>query len=281
MTAHYINGKNIRLLLLLVICSLSLLLGQCSPKTQDPVGGKGHIIITSDTILGSMVSSLLPQERYKIEPILPPGQCPGHYDVRLSDLERIKKAGLIIYFKGMPFMGKVSFDHSKTLLIDTEGNNWMTPDHYLYGINIIADNLTRIFPEDAHHILVKKENEIKRIRQETYTLKKKIQDAGITGKKVIASSMQKQPLEWMGFNVVADYSRPEAMTAKDVLNLIKIGKNNRVIIVVDNLQSGPDTGRGIAESLGIAHVILTNFPSEKGYVHTLNENVDKILEALR
>ncbi len=228
-----------------------------------------------------MVSSLLPQDRYRVEPILPPGQCPGHYDVRLSDLERIKMAELIIYFKGMPFMARIPSEFSKTLVIDAGGNNWMTPDYYIYGIELLSRNLSQIFLKDLDHIQAKKENEVKRLREETVTLKRKIQDAGFSGKKIIASSMQKQPLEWMGFTVVADYGRPEAMTAKDTINLIRIGKRNKVVLVVDNLQSGPDTGRGIAESLGVPHVILTNFPSEKGYLHTLKENIEIILKALK
>ncbi len=50
-------------------------------------------------------------------------------------------------------------------------------------------------------------------------------------------------------------------------------------MVVDNLQSGPDVGKGIAETLGVPHIVLTNFPSEKGYLATLIENVDIVLEA--
>jgi hypothetical protein len=46
---------------------------------------------------------------------------------------------------------------------------------------------------------------------------------------------------------------------------------------VDNLQSGPEAGKGIAETLGVPHVVLTNFPLEKGYLATLEGNVDAIV----
>ena len=35
----------------------------------------------------------------------------------------------------------------------------------------------------------------------------------------------------------------------------------------------------ILESLGVPHIVLTNFPSEKGYLVTLGENVDAIVAA--
>ena len=78
----------------------------------------------------------------------------------------------------------------------------------------------------------------------------------------------------MGFRVVGEYGRPEAMSAREVVRLSEIGKDQKAIVVVDNLQSGPDAGKGIAETLGVPHVVLTNFPSEKGYLATLGENVN-------
>jgi zinc transport system substrate-binding protein len=65
------------------------------------------------------------------------------------------------------------------------------------------------------------------------------------------------------------------------VRLAGIGKKNRAVLVVDNMQSGPDAGRGIAETLAVPHVTLTNFPSEKGYLATVEENVKTVLKVLR
>jgi zinc transport system substrate-binding protein len=92
--------------------------------------------------------------------------------------------------------------------------------------------------------------------------------------------MQKEVLQWMGLRVVGEYGRPEAMSAREVVRLSKIGKDQHAIAVVDNLQSGPDAGKGIAEALGVPHVVLTNFPSEKGYLATLEGNVDAVVAAV-
>jgi zinc transport system substrate-binding protein len=103
---------------------------------------------------------------------------------------------------------------------------------------------------------------------------------GIFGKAIVASSMQKEPIEWMGFRVVGEYGRPEAMSAREVVRLSKIGRDGHAILVADNLQSGPEAGKGIAEALGVPHVILTNFPSKRGYLATLEENVDAVVSAV-
>lgn len=176
-------------------------------------------------------------------------------------------------------MDKAGLDNETQILLDTGGRNWMAPDSYIYGLGILADELLKRFPEDREEIIKRKEDTIRAVKAESNSLMEKINEAGIFGKPIIASSMQKDPLEWMGFQILGDYGRQEAMSSREVVQLSKIGKDQKAIMVVDNLQSGPDVGKGIAETLGVPHIVLTNFPSEKGYLATLRENVDIVLEA--
>ncbi|MBA4390357.1 MAG: hypothetical protein C0399_05410 [Syntrophus sp. (in: bacteria)] len=238
-------------------------------------------IVASDSILSGMIASLLPQHRYSVEAILPPGQCPGHYDVKLSDIEKMKRAVLVVSFRGMPFMDKNRLDGGTQLLVDAQGRNWMAPDSYIYGLGLLAHELSKRFPEDKDNIMSRKEDTIRKVRTEANALIEKIKQAGIFGKPIITSSMQQEPLVWMGFRIVAEYGRPEAMSTREVVRLVKVGRDQRTIVVVDNLQSGPDAGKGIAEALRAPHVVLTNFPSEKGYLTTLGENVNAVLAAVR
>lgn len=237
-------------------------------------------IVTSDTILSGMIASLLPPDRYSVEAILPPGQCPGHYDVKLSDIAKMKKADLSVSFKGMAFLNKATPGGGPQLLVDAAGHNWMAPDSYLYGLHVLADELSKRFPEEKDEIMRRREETIRKVKAASNSLVEKIREAGILGKAVIASSLQKEVLEWMGFRVVGEYGRPESMSTREVVRLSKIGRDHQAIAVVDNLQSGPDAGKGIAETLGVPHIVLTNFPSEKGYLATLKENVDAVMAAV-
>jgi len=264
----------------IVVMALVCVFTGCSEKPQ---GGNAKIplsIMTSDTLLSGMITDLLPPNRYSVEAILPPGQCPGHYDVKLSDIEKMKKADLNVSFKGMSFLNKASPDGGAQLLVDAGGRNWMAPDSYIDGLGILADGLSKRFPEDRDEIMNRKENTIHAVKTESNSLIEKIKRAGIFGKPIIASSMQKDPLEWMGFRVLGNYGRQEAMSAREVVRLSEIGRDQKAIMVVDNLQSGPDVGKGIAETLGVPHIVLTNFPSEKGYLATLGENVNAIVSAV-
>lgn len=264
-------------ILILAIMALAFLLGGCSGRPTD-AQKTVRVIITSDSILSGMVASLLPSDRYAVEAILPPGQCPGHYDVKLSDIEKIKKADLVISLKGMPFMKPASPGDKAWLSLDTGGHNWMVPGAYLHGVNLLADLLSERYPEEKDGIISRKKDLVRQVTSTADALREKIRRSGLAGKCVIASSLQKEPLEWMGFRVVGEYGRPEAVSAREVVRLSKIGRESHAMLVVDNLQSGPDTGKGIAEALGVHHVVLTNFPLEKGYLVSLRENVDTVLD---
>jgi zinc transport system substrate-binding protein len=179
----------------------------------------------------------------------------------------------------MPFMDKAGVDDRSQFPGDAGGRNWMAPDSYIYGLGLLADGLSKHFPEDKTEIMGRKEHAIREVKAEASLLLQKIKQTGIFGKSIIASSMQKELLEWMGFRIAGEYGRPEAMSTRELVRLSKMGRDQHAIIVVDNLQSGPDAGKGIAETLGLPHVVLTNFPSEKGYLATLGENVDGIIAA--
>lgn len=273
--------KNDALWVFIAVMTLILLAQNCvaAPRGSNHLSKK--LIVASDSILSGILVSLLPPNKYQVEVILPPGQCPGHYDVKISDIEKMKRASLIVTFRGMSFLDQTVPTGNAHLIVDAGGRNWMAPDSYISGLGVIADELSKRFPDDKGEILRHKEAAARSIIQETTSIRGMIMDAQALGKPLIASSMQREPLQWMGFRVVADYGGPETMSAFEVARLSRIGKEQQVVAVVDNLQSGPDAGKGIAEALGVRHVVLTNFPSEKGYIETLKENARALLTALR
>jgi zinc transport system substrate-binding protein len=252
----------------------------CQKKTRDQERS-GISIVTSDTILSGMVVSLMPANSCSVSAIMPPGQCPGHYDTKLSDIEKIRSAGLVLSFRGMPFMEKAEVEAARHFLVDEKGRNWMAPHSYVIGLELIAKVLSTRFPEHQEQISARRSAAIREISERSDVLSAQIRKAGVFGTPVIASSMQKEPLEWMGFRVVGEYGRPEAMSAKEMVRLSQLGREKKAVAVVDNLQSGPEAGKGLAEELHVPHVVLSNFPSERGYGAILSENVDAMITAVR
>ena len=251
----------------------------CQNGTREKAPANKIKIVASDTLLSGMSESLLPSDRFEVAVILPPGQCPGHYDLKLSDIAMVKNADLVVSFRNMPFMQGADIDENRYFPVDSRGLNWMVPDAYIAGLATLADKFSELFPESAPLINKRKEQAVLEIAEKNAALGELIKSAGVGQKPVIASSMIKEPLEWMGFRVAGEYNRPESISAKEIADLVRTGKAELAILVADNLQSGPDAGKGIAEALGIPHVILANFPMENGYAATLEDNVNAVLTA--
>jgi len=91
-------------------------------------------------------------------------------------------------------------------------------------------------------------------------------------------------VQWAGFNTVAAYGRPDSLTPQAVKELVDKGREGKVTLIIDNMQSGKDAGAGIAEELASARVILSNFPG--GYENTetwekaIDYNVELLLESI-
>ncbi|MBP7766658.1 MAG: zinc ABC transporter substrate-binding protein [Syntrophaceae bacterium] len=273
MRSRFIGG------ILLLTIAAGLLVWMAGPAYAKTAKGR-CVIVASDTLLSGMAETLLPPDRYGVEAILPPGQCPGHYDVRLSDIEKMQKADLVICFNRMPFLQKAQAGSRARLVLDTGGRNWMAPESYLLGLQRLAGELARRFPHDRAEIARREKDAVYRIRAEMQKHRERLTRAGVAGRAVLASSLQEETLAWMGFSVAGVYGRPESLSAKDVARLMIIGRERQVAAVVDNLQSGPDTGKGLAEALGRPHVVLNNFPSAQGYSATLEDNVEAVIRAL-
>jgi len=253
----------------------------CQSGTREVGTAERIRIVASDTLLSGMSESLLPADRFEVTVILPPGQCPVHYDLKLSDIARVKNADLVVSFSGMPFMRGAEIDENRHFAVDPQGRNWMVPDVYIAGIEKLAARFSELFPE-YEPLIEERRNQIAReIAEKKNELNARIEHAAVGQKPVIVSAMIREPLEWMGFRIVHEYSRPESISAREIADIIRTGRAEEAVLVADNLQSGPDAGRGISEALGISHVTLANFPMENGYVATLNDNVNAVLAAVR
>ena len=105
----------------------------------------------------------------------------------------------------------------------------------------------------------------------------------LAGKKlpaVIAADQQAPFVASLGFRVVATFGRAEDFTAQGLTRLARVALDSSVGLVVDNLQSGPDAGRPLAEALKAKHITLTNFPLHGSYRQALLDNAAALAQAI-
>lgn len=234
-------------------------------------------IACTTSLIESIVREVGKEKIDLVTAIVPAGMCPGHFDLRPKDIVGIFQAKILLCHGWEGWIDKLldSVDSKELIFkrIDIEGN-WMIPEIHIQATEKITDVLCKV---DSDHCNYFKEN------AKEYILK--IQSIAVKIKKlkdirVISSRMQAPFLEWLGIKVVATYGRPDELTPSEMVRLIKIAKEEKVSLIVDNLQSGPNAGRQIAEEVKARHITLTNFPLRGSYIDSLEDNIKIIVQAL-
>ncbi|OYT61726.1 MAG: hypothetical protein B6U69_03080 [Thermofilum sp. ex4484_15] len=214
------------------------------------------MIICTTTVLASIVRDLA-NGRVEIYAIAPPSVCPAHYDVRPSDLSKVARANLIFYHGFEPWVKEIAkASGSRAILIKVSGP-WNTPSSlsakYIKMAKALAKYLHSDFNSSLTHCLYgisKVDNYLK-----NFSL-----THGFKGLPTVCALFQKPFLEYLGFRCIATYGPPEMVSLRTYLAIVANATKFHAVLVVDNLQSGTQLGKKIADALGIKEVALTNFP---------------------
>lgn len=238
----------------------------------------------------SMMETVLRQvggKHVQVSVLIPPSSCPGHYDLRPGDLAAVNRTGILFRHGWEAIVQRIQQAAGKPIRIHTVqvAGNWLTPELYIEAGKQVAHTLSQIDPANRAYYQRNSEQLRQQAQKVAQAVKQQVQSTGLVGTPVICSAQQASLLSWLGLEVVGTYGRTEDLTPTLLHQLIQEGKQRKIRLVVDNLQSGADTGVQLAKELGARHVVLSNFPG--GFPNTstweqcLRHNVDRLVLAVR
>lgn len=273
--------RSLALVLVMSIVTLLVIEG-CSHGPESRL----HVVATT-TMMESAIKEI-GGEHVAVTVLIPPGSCPGHYDIRPSDVRSIKRSRALFthgYEQFVPRLLESAGDCvPKVCKVSVQGN-WLIPDIYAEACHSVSRCMCGIDPRHAKNYRERYASINTRAAKISQDLREKLKSAGIEGTAVICSDQQAPFLKWMGLNVVCTYGRSEEFTPAQLHSLVKIGRDKKVRLVVDNLQSGPTAGNQLAKEIGASHLTLSNFPG--GFPDTatwekcLYKNVNMILSDIQ
>jgi len=254
----------------------------CAQQPADIMAGSSLIAdIIQDIADGKLTAYTL----------IPPGTCPGHYDVKPSDVERLANSEVLIIHNWQQNMKNISdlveaADNPDLVIkvIDVPDMP-MVPQIQAETTDKIAQALGEIDPENSAYYQEKAAERTQAILAKGEEVQDKFQAANVSGINVLCVEYQVGFAEWAGFNVTDTYGRPEDLSVADVEELIVEAKEAGVALVIDNLQSGATSNsEAMAQDIGAIQVTISNFPG--GFENTetwekaIDKNADLLLEAL-
>jgi zinc transport system substrate-binding protein len=244
-----------------------------------------------DIMAGSSLISNIIQDvagdKMETRTLIPPGICPGHYDVTPSDIEALANSqALFIHDYQQSFQnikGAIEAAENPDLIITVLNvtGNWMVPAVQAEAVDKIAQALEQIDPENAAYYQQRAAEREQAILAYGEQVKNTLQAAGVDGVKVLCADMQADFVEWAGFDVVATFGRPEDLSPADVVQLMTEAKQAGAALVIDNLQSGSATlGAAMEPDIEAIPVTISNFPGGLENTETWEKAIDKNVNLL-
>jgi len=277
-----------KILIVLVIVALVGVLVTLLVRAQ-------HAQPSADIMAGSSFITNIIQDVAdgKLEPrtLIPPGVCPGHYDVKPGDIVALanSKAFFIHNYQQNyeNVTGLIEAAENPDLIITVINitDNWMTPPVQAEAVDKIAQALGEIDQGNAAYYQDKAAERAQAILAKGEEVRSRLLGAGVEEVKVICADMQQGFVKWAGFDVVDTFGRPEDLSPVQMEELIVKAKDAGVALVIDNLQSGATaTGETMAQDIGAIQVTISNFPggleNTETWEKAIDKNVDLLLEAL-
>lgn len=209
--------------------------------------------------------------------LLPPGNCPGHFDLSPGALPDLSAASLVVRHDYQDVLeGKIrqlGAAGVAPVSVHTPGS-LLIPRHYLEVIRKVAAALRGKRPGltgDPPPSVAPRLEELAREIQS--------RPRPWAGHPALASGRQKDFAEWLGLEVTAVLDRPDDVTPAGLGRLMQCPAE----VVVANLQEGTEAALSIARRRGLPAAVFSNFPGAEGFGATyddlLRENVRRLEEA--
>ena len=251
----------------------SLLSGGCAAK------GAEKLQVATSTALLAQIVERVGGEMVDVVNIIPPAQCPGHFDVKPGDIQMLADADIFLMhgWQGEKFtddlIASANNPDLSVFKVDVPGN-WMTPQVQSQAIDIVTGIISQADERNSAAFQKNAESFKASVNAKGAEMADKLARANVSEVNVLCADQQAGFIQWAGFNVVATFGRPEDLTPQVVKELVDKGREGKVILVIDNMQSGQDAGAGIAEELKSARVILSNFPGGYEGMETWEKTIE-------
>jgi zinc transport system substrate-binding protein len=238
----------------------------CAPESDRPVvvSATANVAAIVDAVAGDDVRNIV---------LAPAGMCPGHFDIRPSHVAAAAGADIIIRQGWELWFDDLvrSLPEPRARVVTcTTGGNWMLPEIHRRAVDELTGLLAGLDTAAADTLRARATAYLGRVDSAARVARSLFRGRALP--RAICAEHQAPFLRWLGFRVVATYGRPEELTAAELTRLARVGADSVVGIIIDNLQSGPDAGRPLADALGIRHANLSNFPLDSDYPATLVGN---------
>lgn len=260
------------------LISLAILMAGCSAQSQDP----RPVVATTTSYLQCAVVDLA-GDRFRVARLLPPGCCPGHFDLSPSMLDKLAGSRLLLRFDFQSALDEKLHrfrDDGLAVAAVASPEGLCLPASYVDVSRSVCEALSEAYPDSAARYrerLAQIENRMNKLAQE---MRAAVEQHSLAGARTLASGHQAEFARALGLEVVGTFTGREAAAINELKTCIQAGEKARIRFVVANLQEGVQLAEPLAQRLGADLVVFSNFPSMEGEETTFDALVRRNIAAL-
>jgi len=242
--------------------------------------GVPRIVVTT-TLIETAVRDLAGDD-VEVVRLLPPGSCPGHFDLEPGQVAAVAAASLFVrhdYQAGLDAGVQRAGFNTNGLVSLGSFPAFTIPASYVALCTELNSRLAREWPERAAAL----DQRLRQIENRASDVEKdiRLRAKRVHGRRVLCARYQKDFCEWFGLSVVATFNAGTDESAWQLNRAVDMGKQAGAEAVVGNAQWGSKHLRALAEATGLPGIMLSNFPDggEGGaYWRLVEGNVDALLK---
>jgi len=224
---------------------------------------------TSLAVTNSYLESVVREFVGREVPVLrlaEPGMCPGHFDIRPSQVERLRSCRLLVRFDFQKSLDRklASLAEGRLAVVEVcPSGGLCLPSTYLDACRQAARPLIRggfVSSDVAERRLALVAGRMDRLAAWAHRM---IRDAGLEGRPVLAAVHQQAFCTWLGLKVVGVFRGADVAGTAELEEAVHAGAAAVVACIVVNRPEGRRVGDALAARLGADVVVFDNFPDPK------------------
>jgi len=269
-----------------IVSLVSCILSGCKNNNNEPTPD----IAVANSYLSAVVKDLCGNQQQVFD-LVPPGMCPGHFDISPSQVNLLCNCKILFVFdfqknieKAIP---RIKERGLKVSTVKSE-SGMCVPETYLSTARQVATALSEQKPLQKKHY----ESRLIEIEQRLNTLSenivKRINKSELRGTKVITSGRQAEFAKWLGLDYVSTFAGRDTVTPAQIDQYLQAARESQIKIVIANKQEGTEMAETLADHLNVKCVVFSNFPGNDkqhtavaGYDDLVTENINRLIEAMQ
>ncbi|MCX7826390.1 MAG: zinc ABC transporter substrate-binding protein [Verrucomicrobiae bacterium] len=261
---------------------LALLAG-CSQLADSPAlklgAATSYLECAARDVLGDRVEFIRLAE---------PGMCPGHFDLRPSQIADLRQCRALLRFDFQKSLDAKLTDiiaQGLKVVDVTVGGGMCEAASYLRACRQLADAFIAagLIPRDRAE--ARCEKIAARVNGCLAKLQADVDRAGLKNLPVVASGHQKAFCETLGLRVVGSFRASDVARISEIDDVIQSARKAGVKYIIANLPEGRRLADALGERLGAKVVEFGNFPDaregEAAFDKLIAANVRALLDAAR